>query len=624
MKSELKICQILPGGDLEKSEESPPISSVVSLSSGQFHFTATTSFPLVIDTIPGVQPAVVINTQGDLLSLKAEIRRFNELDDVFSADFLSFVILVSVNKQLELQKTAQEYLLSRGTRRVALVDRSSWAHGFPQEGPYFATQAGLFRAWKLFPDTQGAFVASLLQDENCRIRYLDAACADAAPNLTIAVPSRLYYPPSPDLPLNGLRVAIKDNIHVAGAKTFGSSKSYGELYGISRTSAPAVQELLDLGAVIIGKTGMSQFADAEAPTSDFVDFHAPANPRGDGNRTAGGSSYGAGAAVAAYKWLDFALATDTGGSCRVPAANNSVFGLRPSRNSVTLDGTLVIHRDLDVLGLLSRDIDVLRRVAVHFYRLSPQITSVNSKNSIKFIYPMHLFPLEDNVVQEHFNKVARAVESILGVTRSNIDFTRAWERWSLGTKGSLNDYFASTLFQHLVWGGYHERAEFRAQYTSTFHRAPMVNPFARYRWGLAEGTTEKEVEQAISKRKEFQSFIESIFGESACMLSPFLFHEPESRDIYRPAPKERDRLQTGWGLRPAYQASLAGQPEIVFPIGLCPTISDISGVEEHYGVIASIIGTRGTELAVLDLICQILDRLKIPRAVLTGRTPFEV
>lgn len=94
------------------------------------------------------------------------------------------------------------------------------------------------------------------------------------------MPSRLYYPPKPDKPLNGLRVAIQDNIDIAVVKTCASSRAYGELYGMASTSAPAIQELLGLGTVIVGKTGMSQFADAEDPTGDFVDFHAPWNPRG--------------------------------------------------------------------------------------------------------------------------------------------------------------------------------------------------------------------------------------------------------------------------------------------------------------------------------------------------------
>jgi Asp-tRNA(Asn)/Glu-tRNA(Gln) amidotransferase A subunit family amidase len=129
--------------------------------------------------------------------------------------------------------------------------------------------------------------------------------------MAIAVPSRLYYTATPEKPLRGLRVAIKDNVDIAGVKTFASSRSYGELYGIVANQAPAVQNLQDLGAIVVGKLGMSQFADAEDPTGDFVDFHCSYNPRGDGLRSPGGSSFGAGAASGAYDWLDFAVATDS-------------------------------------------------------------------------------------------------------------------------------------------------------------------------------------------------------------------------------------------------------------------------------------------------------------------------
>lgn len=155
-------------------------------------------------------------------------------------------------------------------------------------------------------------------------------------------------------------MAIKDNIDVAGCRTYASCRAYGELYGIVTKSSPAAQKLLELGAIIVGKTGMSEFADAEAPTGDFIDFHAPFNPRGDGSRTPGGSSFGSGAAAGAYDWIDFTLGTDSmtpapplynlltdvlaGGSVRQPAAHQSVFGLRPSRGQMSVEGTVVIHR----------------------------------------------------------------------------------------------------------------------------------------------------------------------------------------------------------------------------------------------------------------------------------------
>lgn len=159
-----------------------------------------------------------------------------------------------------------------------------------------------------------------------RIRYMNATTAEASPNLAIAVPSRLYYSSTSERPLEGLRVAVKDNIDIAGIKTFASSRSYGELYGSSAQSAPVIQQLVQLGAVVVGKTSMSQFADAEDPTGDFVEFHSPQNPRGDGNRNPGGSSFGSGAAAGAYDWIDFIIGTDS----RLPL---NVFPLRNIANS---------------------------------------------------------------------------------------------------------------------------------------------------------------------------------------------------------------------------------------------------------------------------------------------------
>lgn len=142
-------------------------------------------------------------------------------------------------------------------------------------------------------------------------KNLDAASPAAGSALSIAIPSRLHFVTSAEKPLNGFRVALKDNIDLKGVKTSGASRSYYELYSPAKKSAPFVQKLIDLGAIIVGKTAMSQFADAEDPTGDYVDYHCPFNARGDGYRSPGGSSSGSGAAAGAYNWLDFAVGTDS-------------------------------------------------------------------------------------------------------------------------------------------------------------------------------------------------------------------------------------------------------------------------------------------------------------------------
>ena len=69
-------------------------------------------------------------------------------------------------------------------------------------------------------------------------------------------------------------------------------------------------KLLDLGAIIVGKTRTAQFAGGEHPM-DWVDYKSSFNPRGDGSLSPSGSSTGSAAGLAAYRWLDFSLGTDS-------------------------------------------------------------------------------------------------------------------------------------------------------------------------------------------------------------------------------------------------------------------------------------------------------------------------
>ena len=87
------------------------------------------------------------------------------------------------------------------------------------------------------------------------------------------------------------------------------------LYPARAESAQVVQHCLALGFVIVGKLKSTQFADSEWPTCDWIDYHAPFNPCGDGYLTTSGSSAGSAAAIASYPWLDFSLGTDSKWVC---------------------------------------------------------------------------------------------------------------------------------------------------------------------------------------------------------------------------------------------------------------------------------------------------------------------
>lgn len=127
---------------------------------------------------------------------------------------------------------------------------------------------------------------------------------------TVAVPSRLYYKPSVARPLAGLRLAVKDIIDLKGLHTTGGCRAYRELYPPRSKTAPALQRLIDLGAIVVGKTRTGQFAFG-TPLMDSLDYFSNLNPRGDGHQSQSGSSGGSAGAVAAYDWIDFAIGTDS-------------------------------------------------------------------------------------------------------------------------------------------------------------------------------------------------------------------------------------------------------------------------------------------------------------------------
>lgn len=139
----------------------------------------------------------------------------------------------------------------------------------------------------------------------------DANHFEAPEVACVPVPSRLYFePPSAQRPLSGLRVAVKDVIDLKGVRTSNCCRAYDTLYGPKARTAPCFQALLDLGAIVVGKTKTVQFASGAHPI-DFFDVQCSFNPRGDGYQSPSMSSEGSASAMAGYEWLDFAIGTDS-------------------------------------------------------------------------------------------------------------------------------------------------------------------------------------------------------------------------------------------------------------------------------------------------------------------------
>jgi Asp-tRNA(Asn)/Glu-tRNA(Gln) amidotransferase A subunit family amidase len=186
------------------------------------------------------------------------------------------------------------------------------------QGPYFALGGKLHQSWRLYPDDLEAFTTAVIPDDDVTqsegdtpsFRPFNTATLTGY-NSAVAVPSRLYAQQSPTQPLAGMRIAVKDNMHLKGVTTTLGSRSYTELYGEQTQSSRYIDILVQNGAVVVGKTKMSAFAGSEVPPTECIDYFPPWNPRGDGYQGPSGSSSGAAASVAGYPWLDVSLCTDS-------------------------------------------------------------------------------------------------------------------------------------------------------------------------------------------------------------------------------------------------------------------------------------------------------------------------
>ncbi|XP_071810221.1 mandelamide hydrolase-like [Asterias amurensis] len=167
------------------------------------------------------------------------------------------------------------------------------------------------------------------------------------------------YQSKSNRPLEGILIAIKDNIDVEGEATGACTPGLAGLK--PKHTAEVAKRLFDAGAIHAGRTNMHELAAGASTINTYTgschNFH-------NFDYTCGGSSGGSGGAVAA-DIVPAALGTDTGGSIRIPASFNGVFGLRPSSGRWPADFGVKMSHVRDSVGPLTRsanDIAILDHV----------------------------------------------------------------------------------------------------------------------------------------------------------------------------------------------------------------------------------------------------------------------
>ncbi|MCL6473168.1 MAG: Asp-tRNA(Asn)/Glu-tRNA(Gln) amidotransferase subunit GatA [Firmicutes bacterium] len=221
-------------------------------------------------------------------------------------------------------------------------------------------------------------------------------------------------------PLAGIPTAIKDVMCTKGVRTTSGSKILDNFIPVY--TATAVQNLLNEGIVMTGKTNMDEFAMGSS--TENSGFFTTRNPW-DLERVPGGSSGGSAAAVAAEEAI-FSLGSDTGGSIRQPAALCGIVGMKPTYGLVSRYGLIAFASSLDQIGPFTKDVTdcalVLNYLVGHDSMDSTSVTIdkpdytkslINNLKGVKIGVPKEL------MTEGIDSDVKKAVENALEILSKN-------------------------------------------------------------------------------------------------------------------------------------------------------------------------------------------------------------
>jgi aspartyl-tRNA(Asn)/glutamyl-tRNA(Gln) amidotransferase subunit A len=211
----------------------------------------------------------------------------------------------------------------------------------------------LFRKRKLSPVELTKLILTRIDQLNPKLNAYITVATDLALAQAKKAESELFAPRGRKGhrdrgPLHGIPISLKDNISTENIRTTAGSRILGKF--IPQNDAAVVTQLKRVGAVVLGKTNMHEFA--YGVTSNNPHYGPVHNPW-DLARIPGGSSGGSAAAVAAGLCYG-SIGTDTGGSIRIPASLCGIVGLKPTLGRVSIEGVIPLSPRLDCVGPLAR------------------------------------------------------------------------------------------------------------------------------------------------------------------------------------------------------------------------------------------------------------------------------
>lgn len=333
-------------------------------------------------------------------------------------------------------------------------------------------------------------------------------------------------------PFDGIPIAIKDNICTENIRTTCASKILSNY--IPPYDATAIAHLKEAGIIIMGKTNMDEFAMGSAGENSH--FGIIRNPL-DISRSAGGSSGGSAAAVAA-DLVPTALGSDTGGSVRQPASFCGIVGMKPSYGCVSRYGLVAFAPSLEQIGVLSKNVadnaSILNIISGYDFRdaksleLSSKDFSPEKEASIKdikFALPKELFG--DTIDKSIRSKILNTVDLLSKAGAQISEITIPSLKYAAEAYYVISSAEASSNLARFDGVRYGERSDnysnidemYKSSRTSGFgaevKRRIMLGTFV-----LSAGYRDEYYKRAIKVRENIKSDLLKAFDIYDVLLSP--------------------------------------------------------------------------------------------------------
>jgi aspartyl-tRNA(Asn)/glutamyl-tRNA(Gln) amidotransferase subunit A len=314
-------------------------------------------------------------------------------------------------------------------------------------------------------------------------------------------------------PLHGIPIVHKDLYDTAGVLTTVGSESFRQR--IPQEDATVVRKLRRAGTVMLGKTNLSEFAAGTSGTNRA--FGNTCNPW-DLTRSAGGSSSGTAAAVAAGLCLG-GTGSDTGGSIRIPASWSGIVGLRPTFGLVSLHGCHPRAYSLDCGGPLARTVAdaalLLNAMAGYDPRYKYSIRAPKADYTADLdegVKALRLGIVEDYTFRDVDQEVADAVQAAverLAELGAEIKTVRVPVLSESLEHSSLLDLLLYEFNQILG-----------AQYRTIENKEEMFEPIVGANIARGEAISRETYEKLLAERPKRMAAMKAVFREVHALLTP--------------------------------------------------------------------------------------------------------